>query len=1390
MNANRRVLMYPSAPAHKTKERSVGKVLSTNTVTHKTVSEIRMRERMSMKSKMLGALALLTLIGALFAMQTADTNSHSADAATGSIQALNVGTCLTTDATSFAGENCAHLKGDGANKVKWEVRDKITEVSTLYATYAFDPKSDDVPRIILEDSDLLKISIKDTDRDKRTGVLIRGQSFSTTPEKLGSGDGSLGKLIQDDLDKSDLDYQKNSTGHIEFSSEDEKAGATDAGEWDQDGILLDANTSNTGRESSIIASGAATLNFERQGCDGTADADPCVSPSTDWQFQPGDFDVDKNQAEVRFYGCIDLDQDGLCEADGDDGTAGNADDEPYIKFSTSNIAVDEDASNGANFGDTAPWLRVNASVPSGTDLLIAAIYYHTSEHEDLVGGETYHYCDTGTVEKTQRNDVLIAGGVAGSTAITGEWKCVVPYTSADTNLPQGKKVGDTKTQSDDAKMRKGEFDVVFTKSEKDVNTALKVRATAGNGGSVANLHLREIDRFSGTYQGYVRLTDGSARGKDPTASPPVNTPQDWGRDAKHGSGDGFKRTATKTTRDESQDAVLAVPRGPVTIEYTDSSGSTRTFDIMIDQQPPEFQIDNPVNGSSSDDHTPEFTGTVRDNGSGLVDDSFRLVIDNTAEKDKNVYFVFDDRTSNSGARRTLSSTNADDVTAPNAGINHPSKYTGNSAGAEDDVLGVATAEELYDLDKESCSGQWLCHIKSERHDDGASSTTFDDSIRLDLQEEADVNYDTDGEEHVIDFQAFALDRAGNVGFSDTDESKPRFMNDLGTKKANRKNPNLFGYFSAHVITLDEKDPVALLDQSVTGYYGLDDDSKMIRDASGIAVAFDGKIDPNSVSTSTFSVELDDESMAKVASVSAEGNYVFLKLTSALDSDATPKVSIASGEKVADLAGNESTSTEFDAFDLRDGIAPTLTVTLSGGSGKGIGKEGPDKLTRDQMTIHVTSNEALSGRPKIAVVCNSLMWKQTSDLDDKVTSHDIDDFIANRSGATSVPTPGETPDQTAKKTGTGTYGYTCGYGADSDDNYDVVISSGTLRPAQSWDYVWSQDNRIEDGTLTVVAFAPDGSAPYKDSAGASLKNWGSTSTEFTLDRELKSPLDTGGGQVQPLKESKETKPWILLHFEEGTSVTLDSVTVKSPGTDKKNVTSGFSETESNKFIYWPDSLALGKHEVEVDASDAAGNEKSFEWTFEAKTRVDFNIELYAGWNAISVPADPVSTAIASVFKNPSITSVVGWSVDGENSGWRIAVRRDGVWESNASMPLNEIKAKYGYWVQSTSFITQPVALTTNQRGVGGPRTPLSIETTGGWNFVGVIDQDGDQTEGNAFGNNLLSGEVPVIASDYLGKDYKRAYTWNATLNQFEELRPDETMTIGDGVWVFYEGGIAP
>ena len=92
--------------------------------------------------------------------------------------------------------------------------------------------------------------------------------------------------------------------------------------------------------------------------------------------------------------------------------------------------------------------------------------------------------------------------------------------------------------------------------------------------------------------------------------------------------------------------------------------------------------------------------------------------------------------------------------------------------------------------------------------------------------------------------------------------------------------------------------------------------------------------------------------------------------------------------------------------------------------------------------------------------------------------------------------------------------------------------------------------------------------------------------------------------------------------------------------------------------------------------------------------------------------------------------------------------------------------------------------------GGNPGLISIQTVPGWNFVGVIDQDGDQTEDD-FSNSLQGSDGQLVtANDYLGQNYVRAYTWDATFSRFDVVRPIDAMKIGAGVWVYYEGGIAP
>ena len=127
--------------------------------------------------------------------------------------------------------------------------------------------------------------------------------------------------------------------------------------------------------------------------------------------------------------------------------------------------------------------------------------------------------------------------------------------------------------------------------------------------------------------------------------------------------------------------------------------------------------------------------------------------------------------------------------------------------------------------------------------------------------------------------------------------------------------------------------------SVTGYYGLRNDGKPLVDRHGIMLVFDGAIKPETVSVDTFEVSLNDGSFAEVVETQVDGAYVFLKLEDELASDATPIVGIADGEEIEDLAGNSTNKPKLGFVQIKDGIAPRLTVTLSGGSGLGTGDEG-------------------------------------------------------------------------------------------------------------------------------------------------------------------------------------------------------------------------------------------------------------------------------------------------------------------------------------------------------------------------------------------------------------------------------------------------------------------
>ncbi len=1189
----------------------------------------------------------LSILAMFFALVVSD--SQRVHAATGVIDALNVGTCLATSATVFEDERCLLFEDSD----DWHIRDEVESVSTLYATYAHDPKSSwDAPRAITENSDLLKISIYDPGRDRRSGVLIKGEGHAVgNSHRLNI----LNMLRSDGLLDSDEDLLFQSPHILRVrDADDDVAIIPNSGSW----TLLVQNT--------------------------------------DGNYEPMD-----TTGNVRFYGCVTAAS--ACSAS----TGG---DNRLRELTRHDLDVDEDSISLLSNPSIAPWFNVNAGVPSGQSVLIYALYYETSSKESMAGSYSYHYCG--------------APGVSPVRESGGDWMC----------------------DSSPALTRSTDFDVEYTSREMSRNDDLLLRARSDGDTDWVNLHLEETSRFSGRYEGYVRLTDANGDGRYDDDDP-VST--DWGAQVRDASG-GQKSNA----------AVIGVANGPVRIDYRDSGGSQRTLQILVDFQPPRIDIEFPLDRTASDDHSPEFYGTFEDYDSGLAQDSFRLVVNNDPES---LDYALDGIAPD--ARRVRG-------TGPMGSVTRRLEYIGYSTGG-DDSFGVVDPGRLYDLGEENCRNrdQEICHLRADRYRDGDQKGEFDDSVRLDRPTDYPSSYG-------VDFQAYVMDIAGNIGFSDSKPNQPAFISDLGTENPrNRVVPNVLGYFSAHVIGYDDEEPYINNSQSATGYFGRDSDGMPIPDRSSLMLVFDGAIEPRSVSLDTFEVILNDGTEAEVVEVLVDVETVFLKLSEELASDATPRVSLASGETIEDLAGNAASGNRLGTLEPNDGISPKLEVSLSGGTGTGTDAEGPDQLTNGNMTIHISSDEPLQGTPRIVVVCENLTWEET--VGTNIVQRDIDDFINNRSGYF-LDRPGEPSGTT----------YTCGEDLDDDDVPDRFLFSeiaSLSRPGENWEYEWrnlgSRNSRLSDGKLRVVAFARDRSRYFMD--GRVVYSWSSTSAGFTLDTTFESPLEPRGGDVFPKEESKidEARPFVLIEFDDRATVTLDSVLL-----DGEEVVEDFSNPDVNRFVYWPLSMARGEHKVEVTATDAAGNAVDFRFRFESTERGDFVLDLATGWNAISFPSTPIDSRIEEVFRDPAIESVIGWDTE----GWSLAVRRDGVWTSHDQFaPLNRIQSRYGYWVRTTDFVRQGVKLQgVDYRSANAPAL-IAIDTKPGWNFVGVVDIDGDQIQDH-FGVTLLDNESnTVTATAYLG-DYIRAYTWNSTLARFEALSPTDTMTIGTGIWVYYaEGtGITP
>jgi hypothetical protein len=296
------------------------------------------------------------------------------------------------------------------------------------------------------------------------------------------------------------------------------------------------------------------------------------------------------------------------------------------------------------------------------------------------------------------------------------------------------------------------------------------------------------------------------------------------------------------------------------------------------------------------------------------------------------------------------------------------------------------------------------------------------------------------------------------------------------------------------------------------------------------------------------------------------------------------------------------------------------------------------------------------------------------------------------------------------------------------------------------------------------------------------------SSFGNDSDTAFVVDSAAQEVSVEPDATtQANPYITVDY----STDLSTLSVTSATLDDVDVTSHVvASADKKKFFFQPTTaLSNGSHEFVIKVVDAAGNEDTAEHTFTKSSRTDFVIELFAGWNAVSVPSNPLDDSIGSVFSNSGVKQVVAYDATTPAQPWRIASKVDGSFSSQTNPGLTSINTGHGYWVETTDFENQKVALE-GPTGPGDARPGLTTIPTGnGWNFVGVVDQSRNQTQGG-HENTALSrpngGEVSF--NSYLSTvNYGRVYTFDTVDSEFDvqdtAAQGGDIVKIGDGIWVY-------
>ena len=611
----------------------------------------------------------------------------------------------------------------------------------------------------------------------------------------------------------------------------------------------------------------------------------------------------------------------------------------------------------------------------------------------------------------------------------------------------------------------------------------------------------------------------------------------------------------------------------------------------------------------------------------------------------------------------------------------------------------------------------------------------------------------------------------DTGLDDIDEDDPDFGKEADTEVIVDLDANDFGETFVTVAALDLAGNLTILDVDdddedvVFAQYTVDDADPSLEDGeANTGIAFNDEdieldtnerewiqlifedetdLDGDSIEAADFLVEghsvvgadwfdedpvdLDGDGVDDVIR-----RMVFLELADELDADEEPEVFVVPGSGgVLDEAGNDLTS---DSIEANDNIGPEFEVV-----------DQSDDLAGedDEITFTISSDEDLEGdEPDVSVesvespgdtlnvdidqVGGSNRWIVTIDEPDETTIYNI--FISGKD----------------ENNNGGDLGI--------EDVADVFDDEGDV----------DEDAIVFEGDITL----PD---PLVTPADADEDEF---QDPFFITVDFSAPAVAG----DPSEDDEYT--------EDG----FDQVTLTLLELDGEDVLANASSADGTRWLVAIRDIAIGDHELILNAEDEAGNEleDDIELEFEVVEREDFEIELQPGWNLVSFPGTPADSSIAAVIGDTPVTVV--WSYDPMMEGfWSVAFRDSG--DDEFVGTLLTIDAAHGYWMLTDSFKELAVSIPALAGGTvagGTPIAPPTLTLVEGWNLVPVVDVSGDRDAGD-----FIDSDVYFTG---LEDEISRIYTFDTVENAWQLVVRDgsadtngivagEALEIGKAYWVY-------